>query len=138
MCTILTGCQSFDFGASSTAESATPVNREDVIGQYRVQLIPGRGKPTVENVDIVGPVTVQDALEASGAIRKFGLMKITLSRITKENGTLLKLPVDYKVRSKTVPDGQNYNLLPGDTLTVSPKESKALEKAIGAFTGGLI
>jgi len=137
-CSILTGCQSFNFDASSATEPAASVNEADVIGQYRVQLIPSRGKPTVENVDIVGPVTVQDAIEASGAIRKFGSMKITLSRIIKEKGTLLKLPVGYEVRTKTVIDSQNYSLLPGDTLTVSPKQSQVLEKAVEAITGGLI
>ena len=65
-------------------------------------------------------------------------MKITLRRVVKETGRLLKLPVDYDFRTKTVVDSQNYGLLPGDTLTVSPKESKALQKAFGALSGGLI
>ena len=136
-CTVLTGCRSFDFEASSTVETAAPVNKADVIGQYQVQLLPSHAKPTVEKIDITTPVTVQDALEASGAIGKFGSMKITLRRIIKEKGTMLKLPVDYEVRSKTVPDGQNYNLLPGDTLIVSPKESKTLEKVIESLTGNV-
>ena len=137
-CTVLTGCRSFDLEASSAVETAAPVNKADVIGQYQVQLLPSRGKPTVEKIDITTPVTVQNALEASGAIGKFGAMKITLRRIIKGKGTLLKLPVDYEVRSKTVPDGQNYNLLPGDTLIVSPKESKTLEKVIESLTGSVI
>ena len=139
-CAVLTGCRSFDFEDSSAVETTTPVNKADVIGQYQIQLIPSRGEPTVEKVDIVGAVTVQDALEASGATRKFGAMKITLRRIIKESGTLLKLPVEYEVRSKTVPDlgGQNYSLRPGDTIIVSPKESKTLEKVLESLTGSVI
>jgi len=137
-CAILSGCQSVDFETSAAIETVVPEKREDVIGQYQIQLLPRRGNPTVEKVDIAGPVTVQDALEASGAIRKFGPIKITLKRIIKDKGALLQLPVDYEFRSKTVPDGQNYGLLPGDTIVVSPKESKALEKAIESLTGGLI
>ena len=137
-CTISTGCQSFEFGTASVNETTAPVASANVRGQYQIQLIPSRGKPTVEKVDITGPVTVQDALEASGAIGKFGPMKITLRRIIKEKGTLLPLPVDYDVRSKTVLDGQNYNLLPGDTLIVSPKESKVWEKLVESLTSGVI
>ncbi len=137
-CTVLTGCQSFDFEDSSVVETAAPVNKADVIGQYQIQLIPSHGKATVEKIDIAGPVTVQDALEASGATGKFGSMKITVGRIVKKTGKLLKLPVDYDVRSKTVPEGQNYSLLPGDTITVSPKQTKIMEKVLESLTGSVI
>lgn len=138
-CSVLTGCQSFDFAASAAVDKEAPaVNKADVLGQYQMQLIPRHGAPSVEKIDITGPVTVQDALEAAGAIRKFGPMKISLGRIIKDKGTLLKLPVDYQVKSKTVRSEQNYHLLPGDTITVSPKESKTFEKAIESITGGVI
>jgi len=136
VCVVFAGCQSFDFGSANTSETAATVAQPNVIGQYQMQLIPGFGKPTVEKVDITGPMTVQDALEASGAIRKFRGMKITLSRIIKDKGTLLKLPVEYQVRSKTVRTEQNYEVLPGDTITVSPKKN-SLDKAIGSISGGL-
>ena len=135
-CIYLTGCQSFDFEDQLANETAAPVNKADVTSQYRIQLIPKRGKPTVEKIDIVGPVTVQDALEAAGAHRKVGPMKITLGRIVKKTGALLKLPVEYDFRSKTVVSGQDYGLLPGDTLTVSPKHSNTLEKVLESVTGG--
>ncbi len=138
-CSVLTGCQSFDLATSAAVEEKAPiVNKADVIGQYQMQLIPARRPPSVEKIDITGPVTVQDALEAAGAMRKFGEMKISLGRIIKGKGTLLKLPIDYQTKSKTVRPEQNYQLLPGDTITVSPKDSKTLEKIIESLGGGLI
>ena len=137
-CVIFTGCQSFDFG-SAKSRTAPPAPAEaNVIGQYQMQLIPSRGEPSVERVNITGPVTVQDAVEASGAIKKFGNVKITLGRVIKGKGELLKLPVDYQIRSKSIRPEQNYEVLPGDTITVSPKRSDALDKMIKAVTGGLI
>ena len=138
-CVVFAGCQSFDFDAANS-QSATDkvIPGANVIGQYQMQLIPKRGKPSVEKINITGPVTVQDALETSGATKKFGLMKISLGRIIKDKGTLLKLPVEYDFRSKTVRPEQNYEILPGDTITVSPKKSNSLEKIIKTATGGLI
>ena len=137
---VLSGCQSFDFDAanSRTADTAEPIAEVNVIGQYQMQLIPSRGKPSVERIDITGPVTVQDALEASGALSKFGRMKISLGRIIKDRAELLKLPVEYQIQSKSVRPEQNYQVLPGDTITVSPQKSDRFEKLIKSATGGLI
>ena len=109
-----------------------------MIGQYQMQLIPSRGQPSVEKINITGPLTVQDALEASGAIKKFRGMKISLGRIVKDKSELLKLPVEYQMRSKSVRDEQNYQILPGDTITVSPLKSDTIDKLIKTATGGLI
>ena len=139
-CVVFTGCQSFDFAAAQPEASAVsqPVEGGKVIGQYQMQLIPSRGKPSVEKINITGPVTVQDALEASGATKKFGNMKITLSRIVKDKSELLKLPVEYQIRSKSIRPEQNYGVLPGDTITVSPKQSDTIERMLKAASGGLI
>ena len=137
-CVVLAGCQSFDFEAARTSGTSEPVAEANVIGQYQMQLIPSRGKPSVEKIDITGPVTVQDALEASGATKKFRGMKISLGRIIKDKSELLKLPVEYQLRSKSVRPEQNYQILPGDTITVSPSKSDALDKIIKSATGGLI
>jgi hypothetical protein len=123
----------------------TPVNNSDtpaptnkkVIGQYQMQLIPGFGKPTVEKVDITEPLSVQDALEAAGAPSKFRGMKITLGRVVKDAGQLLKLPIDYEVSTKSIRPEQNYQVLPGDTITVSPNRSGSIEKVIESLTGGI-
>ena len=137
-CIVFSGCQSFDVNSNAVVGTSSPTPEAEVIGQYQLQLIPSFGSPVIEKVDIAGPVTVQDALEASGAIRKFRSMKISLGRIVKDKGHLLKLPIDYQVRSKTVRDDQNYQLLPGDTLTVSSKKSNSIDKAIEAISGGLL
>ena len=145
VCVSFTGCQGFDLitpkSILPTAEelevnSGADAKQANVMGQYQMQLIPSRGQPSVEKINITGPVTVQDALVASGATKKFRGMKISLGRIIKDKGTLLKLPVEYEFRSKSVRPEQNYEVLPGDTITVSPKKSETLEKLIKSATGG--
>ena len=137
-CMVLTGCQSFDFDAAQSIATETSQPEADVIGQYQMQLIPRRGKPSVEKVNITAPVAVQDALVASGATKKFRGMKISLSRIIKDKSELLKLPVEYQFRTKTVRPEQNYQILPGDTITVSPSKSDTIDKILKSATGGLI
>ena len=139
-CVVSAGCQSFELASaeSQSVETSKVIPDANVVGQYQMQLIPSRGKPSVEKINITSPVTVQDALVASGATKKFGLMRISLGRIIKENGTLLKLPVEYNVRSKSVRPEQNYEILPGDTITVSPKKSDAIERILKTASGGLI
>ena len=139
-CVVFTGCQSLDFTAtqSQSGETGKLVPEANVIGQYQMQLIPSRGQPSVEKINITGPLTVQDALEASGATKKFRGMKISLGRIVKDKSELLKLPVEYQMRSKSVRDEQNYQILPGDTITVSPLKSDTIDKLIKTATGGLI
>ena len=137
-CAFFTGCQSFDFESHEVAEESSLTPKAEVSGQYQMQLIPSFGNPSVEKVDIIGSVTIQDALEASGAVEKFRSMKITLGRVVKDKAALLKLPVEYEVRSKTVPDHQNYQLLPGDTVTVSPNSSGPIDQLFEKITGGII
>ena len=137
-CIAFAGCQSLEFDAGNNQTIGEPVAEADVIGQYQMQLIPGWGAPSVEKVNITGPLTVQDALEASGAIKKFGRMKISLGRIIKGKGELLKLPVEYQFREKSIRPEQNYEVLPGDTITVSPAKSDKIQKLLRSATGGVI
>ena len=138
-CVVLAGCQSFNFDAAQTgtAQTTKQVPEANVIGQYQMQLIPSWGEPSVEKINITGPLTVQDALEASGAMKKFGRMKISLGRIVKDKSELLKLPVEYQIRSKSIRPEQNYQVLPGDTITVSPLKLDAIEKILKSATGNM-
>lgn len=136
VCMIFTGCQTMNLMPSSNAE-ITPPAPGKVVGQYQVQMMPRFGKATVQKIDITAPITVQDALVAVNAPEKFRAMKITLSRVIKDKGQLLKFPIGYDVRSRSVPPAQNYQVLPGDTLSISADSSNSVDKMIQALTGGI-
>ena len=136
VCMIFTGCQTMNLSPSSDTEMVPPTP-EKVVGQYQVQMIPRFGKPTVQKMDITVPMTVQDALVATKASEKFRAMEITLSRIVKEKGQVIKRPISYDARNRSVRPEQDYQVPPGDTITISADSSGAVDKMIQALTGGI-
>lgn len=100
---------------------------------YKVIFGTSKGKePVIFNGYIEGNPTVQDALKASGATKKFKHMRIDLAR-RLENGQVLKMPVNFNPNENRVIDEQNYALHPGDELLVrreSPGMFDAMFKSI--------
>lgn len=83
---------------------------------------------------IDGPITVQTALERSGAIEKFRAMDITVMRVVKESGKPLKLPVVYSGSKKTVRPEQDYALHPNDIIMVNAQTKNPLDKFVSSIT----
>jgi hypothetical protein len=65
-------------------------------------------------------MTVQAALEKSGAIRRYRNMDISILRIVEGTGQPLVLKVSYQPAKKMVSTEQDYALLPGDRVLVEP------------------
>ena len=103
-------------------------------GNYYVEMHPAFGKPTIFKGELNGAVTVQTALEQSGATKKFRGMNVGLFRIVKENGRGLKLPVEYKYRDRQVAQHQNYALHPEDRIVVAKKSHSPLDQVIDSLT----
>lgn len=124
----MSGCNTLNVNAPYAKE------KQAVKGpQYRVHLSPAFGRSWEHIGQIDGQVTVQDALEASGATRKFRAMDISLSRKVDGSAKILRLPVEYNVASKTVVDHLNYALHPGDTLSVRARASGSLDKLVDSL-----
>ncbi len=82
-----------------------------------------------------GNITVQDALQASGALNKFRKgMTVDLAR-RLETGRVLKMPVNYDSKSKQVMEEQNYAIHPGDEILVRREDNGMFQAVFGNMKG---
>ena len=105
----------------------------DSAGQYQVEMTGNFSKSSVFKGEIDGPLTVQDALERSGATKKFRSMDVMIYRVVKESGFPLKMPVEYKARNKTVLPEMDYALHPNDRIAVRARSTNAIDKVIDSL-----
>jgi len=91
----------------------------DAVPGYKVIFGTSKGKvPKIFDGQITDNITVQDALQESGALKRFRRgMRVDLAR-RLENGRVLKMPVNYDIDSRRVLSEQNYAVHPGDEILV--------------------
>ncbi len=97
---------------------------------YTVAMKKDFGKPKVYSGSFDKPITVQQALEASGAVKQFRSMEVMLVRKLAKSGQPLNMPVDYQSRKKRVRPEQDYALHDGDRILVQPKTGGAFGEVI--------
>ena len=102
-------------------------------GRYRVEMSGNFSKSGIFEGDIDGEITVQDALERSGATKKFRNMDIMVYRVVKENGRGLKMPVTYKGRTKSVLPEQDYAIHPNDRIVIEARSNNAIDKIVDSL-----
>ena len=130
----LSGCSALNtFNKSDvlSAENSAPSK-----GIYQVEMSGSFHKSTVFQGEIDGPITVQTALERSGAIDKFRGMDILIYRVVQETGQGLKMPVEYKYSQKKVRPEQDYAIHPNDRIVVSSRSNNALDKLVDSINPG--
>lgn len=110
---------------SLPVEGATPSR-----GIYQVEMSGNFAKQTTFRGEIDGPITVQTALERSGAVDKFRSMDVTILRVVKETGRALKMSVEYVRSDKSVHPKDNYSIHPNDRIIVDANSSNGLDKLI--------
>ena len=115
------GCSTLSPMGSKPVPANAPI-RQDI---YRVEMYSSHGEPKnfdgyLNSDQATGPVTVQTALEESGAVGRYRNMEITLYRRVSDSGRLLKLPVSFRPRTDSVKVEQDYALQPGDRIVVKP------------------
>jgi hypothetical protein len=113
---VLNGCASVaNFGSfGKRAEEVDPSRR------YQVEMANMVGQPVIFEGNIENNMTVQAALEKSGAIRRYRNMDISILRIVEGTGQPLVLKVSYQPAKKMVSAEQDYALLPGDRVLIEP------------------
>ena len=126
----LSGCA----GLATVNEKNVPTQQAS-LGSYRVEMSGGFGKPAIYNGTLDGPLTVQSALERSGAIKKFRNMDVTILRIVEETGRPLKMSVSFNPRKNTITPEQDYALLPGDRIVVEAASNSMLDKVVSSVSG---
>lgn len=129
------GCMSLNSSITEASLPGEPAGASS--GRYQVVMKGGFSKVSTFEGELVGPVTVQDAINQAGATDKFRGMSIEVHRIVKESGTPIKLPVDYQSRNKQVKSEQNYALHPNDRIVISAASRNPIDKFVNALaTGG--
>lgn len=103
-------------------------------GSFTVSVESGFSSPKVYTGSVDDTMTIQKALEVSGATKKHRSPEIEILRRVEESGRGLRMQVDYDVRKKQVRPEQNYAILPGDRIVVRSKESSPLG-SFGKYLG---
>lgn len=120
------GCQSVtSFGNKSIPTE--PLSKSS--GQYQVVMMPTMGKPQTFTGNVTPNLTVQSALEESGALKKFRGMKIDIYRTVEDSGKTLKMACELQPGKRIVKFEQDYQILPGDRIVVAA-ESNGIEKLL--------
>ena len=128
----LSGCSTLSILNDS---SQTPIAAPSA-GTYQVKLMGGGfSKDSVYQGTLDGPLTVQTALERSGAIKKFRNMEITVLRVVEETGRGLKMSITYKPAKKSVSPEQDYAIFPNDRILVKEVSNSMLDKMVDSVGG---
>ncbi len=97
-------------------------------GMYKVDMVPLVGKRTSFQGQIRNNMTVQNALEESGALKKIRNAKITCYRIVQGTGRPLTLPVNLQSGKRLVRFEEDYSLHSGDRIVIEAKNSTGLDQ----------
>lgn len=129
-CLVCSGCNLIPKADDAELPAAAVESSAD---HYYVEMHKGFGEAKVFKGTIDKPTTVQNALEQSGAQKQFAAMSVDVMR-QLPNGTVLKLPVEFK-SGKKVKYEQDYALHPEDRIVVKSKSGSALDKLVDNVLG---
>lgn len=98
----------------------------------RVDLV--RGKKAIRSVEVryADGMLVQQALEKSGATKKFHRMDVQVAR-RNEDGQWLKMGVEYDATEGHVPPGSDYALYPGDRIIAVEDPATIISDMMNSF-----
>jgi hypothetical protein len=126
------GCSTLMPRGSATPDVAAAAPQDTV----QVVLKSTRGKTKKSELQLTEGMSVQTALEKTGAIRKFTDMDIKVYRVTPlSKGAVVPLQAEYDPSKNRVPILNDMALHPGDMVLVEEKDVSQLELAIAALTG---
>lgn len=95
-------------------------------GKYVVEIRPEKGKPQQVERTLSEPTCVQQALEQSGASKRFGRMYVQLQRPLPTGGWhVMELEFDRDL--KRIAPEYDYALLPGDRVIVTEDTTTVLD-----------
>ena len=104
--------------------------------QYLVDMQMSYGGSKKFKGNIGQGATVQTAIDASGATKKFRKMDIVVMRNIKGEQTPLKMSCEYNSTKKAVRPETDYALQHGDRVVVTPKSENQLFKMMGTLADG--
>jgi hypothetical protein len=127
MLAMFTGCASFaNSGSNGRLREEHPPGTNQ---KYTVEMANMMGRATVFEGIYEENMTVQTALERSGAIRRYRNMDVSIERTVAETGMPLRMVVQYWPAKRSVSPEQDYAILPGDRVVVAP--ASGIRDALG-------
>jgi hypothetical protein len=112
--------------------AANPQQPVPPTGAYTIELRSSLGKPQIRQMPLTGPTLIQQALEQSGAAKRFRRMNIVLLRAAGEERH--KLDVKFDRKRGTVNPLYDYAILPGDHLVVTEDNSTPVDDMLGSLS----
>jgi hypothetical protein len=130
------GCSSF-MNVMAPPVAATAVAEDQSAAQtVLVTLKPKNGRIKQKTIPYTEGMSVQTALEQSGAIRKFTDMDIKVYRVTPlSKGQAVPLQSDYDPSKNRVPVLNDLALHPGDKVLLEENNNSQLDIMIANITG---
>lgn len=124
---VATGCTAVDTNRADFAQAnSVPDSRATMTVEYR----PSGGKPQAVKVPVGGEdFRVQQALDKSGAWKKFNRIDVALTRQTPQ-GRSTKMAVSHDKGKRRVEPQCDYQVLPGDTLVVTEDPTTVLDEML--------
>jgi hypothetical protein len=131
------GCQSL-LRAPGSATAETPATAIDA-PTYTVEVHSNWTNPTTQRETFTGRVPLQKVVEKSGAHRRHRNLDITVVRVAKESGQILRLNAKFDPQSRSVEPQYDYDILANDHVIIKPNTSSPLDdviKPLNQLTGG--
>lgn len=127
------GCATFTSSNKSTLADTEPTVDAvaDETPQITVELRFENRKPESVKLPLAEGMHIQQAVEQSGAGKRFRRMKIDLMRPI--NGRLQKLASEYNHSEGMVDPAYDYALYPGDHLIIKKDPSTIVDDMIGSL-----
>lgn len=132
------GCQTVNSELAMLFGEAPPahVNEQPAAGdnspQFYVELRADGRSPKLMQFPATDGMLVQQALEQSGAVKKFRRMKLELYRKLPSGGGH-KMDIHFDHTKDRVPPGEDYAIHPGDRLVATEDTSTVLDDMLGSL-----
>ena len=136
----ISGCQTMNteltsiFGAEPAIANAPPPPADGT--KFFVEFRDDGRKPILVPVPLTNVTYVQQALEQTGAFKRYRRAKIELFRQLPQGGGH-KLPIEYDRGKNQVPSGADYALHPNDRLVVTEDSSTIIDDMMESLSGAV-
>lgn len=125
------GCVTMNLQTPPTAEPPTPGGPS-----YKVIFANNQGgEPQIYTGYLDKPVTIQQALDDSGATAKYEGMLVDIARRVEDSGQILKLQVEFDQKTNRIMERDNYAIHPGDEILVRENNPGPLDAMFRALQG---
>ena len=103
---------------------------EKTKGTFEVLMKSRFGKNRKSTQTLESTVLLQDVLKASGAIKRYRAMDITIYRPVKGSPVPLQMQCDYDSSKDSVSEAENYEIYPGDQILIEEVSGSVIGKLI--------